>query len=110
MMMSFEFHQKGRGCARNTYRGNVNAIRRSARHHSQYAHHTAESRSQSPQFTTAISQPGYTLPYVAVVAVSAVGFFAVASLSGRCVSDAARNIVFRRPAPLPPIGRTNARA
>jgi len=106
-MMSFEFHRKGRGRARNTHQGNINAIRRSARHHSQYAHHTAESRSQSPQFTTAISRPGYTLPYVVVVAVIGSRCFAVDLLSVHCVSDDVRNIVFRRPAPLPQIGRTN---
>src|SRR5271155_2615604 len=64
MMMSFEFDRKGRGRARNTHQGNIDPIRRSARHHSQYAHHSTESRSPQAPFTTAISQQVYTLPYV----------------------------------------------
>src|SRR5579863_8487486 len=53
MMMSFKFDRKGRGRPRNTHQGNINPIRRGPRHHPEYAHHSPESRSPKPQFTTA---------------------------------------------------------
>src|SRR5580704_19303806 len=65
MMMSFKFDRKGRGRPGNTHQGNINPIRRSARHHSQYAHLASESRSSNTQFTTAISRRVYTLPHAA---------------------------------------------
>src|SRR5271156_6713790 len=64
MMMPFKFDRKGRRRARNTHQGNINPIRRSARHHPQYAHHSTKSRSLKAQFTTSISRAVYTLPHL----------------------------------------------